>query len=210
MFLRAVMAVSPKTYWSLFPGEPGDAAYQAWRLRWGDDPGAMIRDWQVDWKLPDAWCADVAYNTLRRRLRHFVAGVTWIHGDDWFVTPRTRTTGAFGLLNIPPAELCWDRGQETREYVRARLIAIIDAELDRVAAETSMPKTRGKTPEHFVWLARSRVLREHSQSIAETIIDEPDAPYVDAVHRKRTVEKGIKDTAQLIGLDRPDENNSPN
>jgi len=215
MFFRAVHAVSPQAYWSLFPDEPGDAAFKAYRDRWGDDPAAMIRDWQVRWNLTDAWCADVAGNTLRARLKPHVNGLTTLIGingpaPDWFVTPRFDGSGAFGLLHIPLVELCWNQGTETRKYVRDRLIDIIDAELDRVAAETSMPRTREKTPEHFVWLAKSRVLREHPQSIAETIIDAPDAPYVHAVHRKRTVEKGIKDTANLIGLDRPDENNSLN
>lgn len=188
-FLRAVYCVSPDTYWSLFPGESNDAAYQAWQERWGDDPEVMILDWQKCWHLRDPWLADVARDTLRVRLKWYVQGVTHVMGEDWFVTPRFRNTGTLSLIGFPLNELYWDRGTETRKYVRDRLISLLHAELDRVEAETSVPKTRTKSPEHFGWLARYQVLEESKEQIAESV--EQD---------RSVVGRAVNGVAEMIGV----------
>lgn len=216
-FLAAVCTVSPETYWSLFPGEPTAAAVRAWRDRWENDPGAMIRDWQDDWNLTDQWVADVAANTVRHRFRRLADGVTFAWGirwsdpePDYFVTPHVKVPGGFGLLSIPINELFWDQERETRKFVRDRLIAIIDDELTRVESESVLVPVKTKSPEHFVWLARNHVLRKPARSMAIDLINDPDATLEDIAYRARPIQKAIVDTAKLIGLRRNDANNCPN
>lgn len=204
-FFRAVYFVSPATYWSLFPKEPNETAYQAWRDEWGDDPGAMIRDWQEHWNLRDQWASDVAFNTLRSRLKWYRKGLTTVVGvnpstPDMFVMPRARDKGTGAVLGIPLMELYWDRSQETRQSVEERLIAAIKAELDRVEQESALPATKTKSPEHFVWLARYQVLRMSAQKITRTLPDRHPERVQILEQRARRVQLAIQDTKDLIGL----------
>jgi len=189
-FLRAVSRVSPETYWSLFPSEPTDAAFDAWRDRWNDDVGAMIADWQDRWNLTDPWCADVAVNTLRARLRWHVRGCTAFWNQDAFVTPKARSGASGRILALPVAELYLNQETETRKETLSRLAALIEAEYDRVEAEAIEPKTGERRAAHFEWLARHQVLVDESiKSIAASV-----------GHDRTQVGRAIDETAALIGL----------
>ena len=209
LFLKAVYRVSPETYWSLFPDGPGEPAVDAWRARWNDDLPAMIATWQERWNLTDPWLADVAVNPLRARLRWHIQGCTALWGRDRFVVPKARPGASGGTLGLPVAELYWNPETESHEQARARLHALIDDELDRVKS-TGVPATRTKSPQHFAWLARHRVLGESFAGIARDLIDDPDASFVDIAYKAKTVERAIKSTAQLIGITPPNANYSPN
>jgi hypothetical protein len=167
-FLAAVYQVQPATYWSLFPVEPGEPAYQVWRTRWDDDPRALVEWWQAKWHLTDGWLAEVAVNTLRSRLRQFVEGQTHVMpaaesggtNERWtspFAIPKLRHDHAAGhAFWLPEVNLHWNPTTETRHEVLSRLMAAIDVELDRIESISSQGRrtTVTSTPEHFYWLAR--------------------------------------------------------
>ncbi len=188
LFLRAVFRVSPETYWSLFPDGPGDAAVAEWRARWNDDLPAMVARWQEYWNLTDQWCADVAVNTLRSRLGAHTRGCTALWNRDRFVIPKPHPGASGGILALPIADLYWNPEIETHKEARARLHALIDAELDRLE-NVAIPLTRPKSPDHFVWLARNQVVRESKELIADT------------TGRDRSqVGRAVSELAGLIGL----------
>lgn len=209
-FFRAVYAVSPETYWSLFPEEPGETALRAYRDQWRDSPYAMICAWQDQWNLPDPWAGEVAWLTIQTRLRWFVKGLTAISGingatADWFVTPRTRTPDAFGLIGIEAAQLSYNPTNETRPEFWQWLHALIDPQLQSIEDAAALTTTKTKTPKHFLWLARYQVLKEHARPIAATLIDDPDVTHVDITYKARAVQDAIVNTAELIGLELRDD-----
>jgi hypothetical protein len=210
LFFRAVYEVSPQVYWSLFPFEASEAAYRDWCALTGGDFAATITQWQTDWNLTDDWAAVVAWRTIQRRLGNYLEGrVCVLLGEDQFVVPRIRPQFRNGLIGLPAREAFWDVERESRESARKRLHAVIDAELDRVAAMSSDPETSTKTPEHFTWIARCHLTQANAQTIAKELLDDPDATLSAISNKARTIQKANADTARLIGLSTKNTNNSP-
>lgn len=195
-FLRAVDHVSPDTYRSLFPTEPGDDAFRAYREKWNDDSQALIAKWQRKWNLTDPWCAEVARNTLWARLSYYINGLTAVWGvgrrADRYVTPPSRVRDE-QVLGLHPVEPFWDRGKETWPQVEARFLAAIRAQRDRIeaAATEEMLAPTHKELAHFVWLANYQVCRHRYSAIAEDSCRDP-----------QTIRDAVKGTARLIGLTR--------
>lgn len=197
-FLAALARIVPESYTSLAVDDYGD----------DPDPRSVVRIWQDRFNLHDDWLAEIATATFLADYHHLRQGFTRRRNigepteHPFRVPPAPRDTSAGGNFDLPPGAKYWDPTTESRDDVKKRIVALVDAELDRIEAKTAngRSKVTDKKAEHFDWLVRYQVLEESGQGISTHLPDRN--PHRDPIkeYKARTVQKAIAESSQLIGL----------